>query len=174
MTAPVSDIENPPKPMKDAEKPLAPKWIFKVINPIMTALLRSPLHDLLSKQLMLISYSGSKTGKTYTHPIGYFEWSKDELMAFSTARWWTNVRDGKPVTLRLRGQWVEAIPKPITEREAVINNIEEFIKRLGAKKAQMLPIGLPRDREPTRADLQNIPTTSYMVHFKIISGSIPQ
>jgi len=29
---------------KEVEKPLAPLWMFKLMNPIMTALLRSRLH----------------------------------------------------------------------------------------------------------------------------------
>jgi hypothetical protein len=100
-------------------KPIAPLWIFKIANPIVSALLRSPLHGLLSNMLMLITYRGRKSGKAFTHPIGYFAWDKDELMAFTSARWWLNVLDGKPVTLLLRGQQIEAIPTPIHEREAV-------------------------------------------------------
>lgn len=52
---------------------------------------------------MLITYAGRKTGKPYTFPIGYFVWDKDELMSFSSARWWTNLRDGTPVTLLRKG-----------------------------------------------------------------------
>jgi hypothetical protein len=36
----------------------------------MRALLRSPLHGLLSGMLMLLSYTGRKSGRTYTIPIG--------------------------------------------------------------------------------------------------------
>jgi hypothetical protein len=133
----------------EGAKPLAPLWIFKIANPIVSALLRSPLHGLMSKMLMLIRYKGHKSGKVFTHPIGYFEWDKDKLMAFTSAHWWVNLRDGKPVTLLIRGQQHQAIPTPIHERETVINTLEEFVKRLGAKTAQQLPIGLLRDREPS-------------------------
>ena len=50
-------------------KPLAPMWMFKVMNPIMKGLLRSPLHGLMSGSLMLITYAGRKTGKPYTIPF---------------------------------------------------------------------------------------------------------
>jgi hypothetical protein len=65
----------------EVAKPVAPLWIFKAINPIMKTLLRPPLHRLLSGMLMLFTYSGRKTGKQYTIPIGYFAWDTDELMA---------------------------------------------------------------------------------------------
>lgn len=152
----------------EAAKPVAPLWIFKAISPIMKALLRSPLHRLLSGALMLLTYTGRKTGKQYTIPIGYFAWDTDELMAFSSARWWTNVRDGKPVTLLVKGRQVEAVPTVVHEREAVIKTLEAFIERLGARMARRLMPGLPADREPTQADLHAIPAGRTFIHFKIV------
>ena len=161
---------NPASNGDEVAKPRAPLWIFKIANPLVSALLRSPLHGVMSNVLMLVTYKGRKSGKVFTHPIGYFEWDQDEVMAFtSSARWWVNMLEGKPVTLLLRGQQIEAIPTPIHEREAVVNTLEEFVKRLGAKKAQWLPIGLPADREPTRADFEAAPPGIALVHFKLLS-----
>lgn len=150
------------------EKPLAPKWIFKLMNPIMKALLRSRLHRLVSGTLMLLTYQGRKTGKWHTNPVGYFEWDKDELMAFTSGRWWVNVRDGTPVTLLIKGQRLEAVPTVIHDREAVIQTVEEFIQRLGAKKAGMLMLGLPSDRQPTSDELRGIPPGRTFVRFKVV------
>jgi len=66
---------------------------------------------------------------------------------------WTGIEDG---TLAV-----------IEEHEAVINTLEEFIKRLGPPAARRLPIGLPHDREPTRDDLHNVPQGIVLIHFKI-------
>ena len=49
-------------------QPVAPMWNFKVMKPIMTGLLRSRLHSLISRSLMLITYTGRTTGKQYTFP----------------------------------------------------------------------------------------------------------
>ena len=117
--------------------------------------------------LMLLSYTGRKSGKTYTIPIGYFVWGEGELMAFSTARWWTNLRGGTPVTLLVKGQQLNAVPTVIHEREAVIGTVEDFIKRRGLATARKLPLGLPTDREPTLAELRAIPSNSTFVRFKI-------
>jgi hypothetical protein len=137
-----------PSTGNEAVKP-PPLWLFRTLNPLMRALLRSPLHGMLSGMLMLLSYSGRKSGKRYTIPIGYFVWDTDELMAFTTARWWTNLRDGRPVMLLVKGQRLQAVPTAIHEREAVSAALEEFIKRLGLATARKLPLGLPADREPT-------------------------
>ena len=151
----------------EAAKPIAPLWLFQALNPLMRALLRSPLHGLLSGMLMLLSYKGRKSGTVYTIPIGYFVWDADELMAFTSARWWLNLRDGAPVTLLLRGQRLEAIPTVIHGREAVSGTLEEFIGRLGLVTARKLPVGLPPDRAPTKAELRAIPPNATFVHFKI-------
>ena len=156
-----------PQAGEEPGKPLAPLWIFKVMNPIMKGLLRSPLHRLLSGALMLITYTGRKTGKQYTIPIGYFVWGEGELMSFSSACWWTNLRSKPPVTLLLNGRRVQAVPTVIEKREAVIDTLEEFIKRLGPRAARRLPIGLPRYRESTRDDLRNVPRGIALVHFQL-------
>jgi hypothetical protein len=151
-----------------ASKPPAPRWVFKLMNPIMKALLRSPLHRPVSGLIMLITYTGRKTGRVYTIPIGYFNWDENELMSTSGARWWKNVRDGRAVTLLVRGQRVEAIPTVIEEREAVIQTVEDFIMRVGLADARRIPLGLPTDCEPTREDLRAIPSDRVFIHFEIV------
>ncbi len=138
------------------------------MNPFMKMLLRSPLHGLLSGTLMLMTYTGPKTGKQHTIPIGYFAWDQGELMAYSSGRWWRYVGDGRRVTLLVKGQRLEAVPTVIHEREAVIDTLQEFGKRLGWKTARMLRIGIPTDRQPTLDDLRAIPAGRTFIHFKIV------
>ncbi|MGO8946521.1 MAG: hypothetical protein ACLQUY_02420 [Ktedonobacterales bacterium] len=158
----------PAQPPGASARPLYPLWIFNVMNPVMKGILRSPLHGLMSGSLMLLTYRGHKTGKHYTIPIGYFRWAPDEVMAFSSARWRTNLRGHAPVTLLLNGQQLQAVPSVIEERDAVIDTLEEFLRRLGPAAARRLPIGLPRDRTPTRQDLLSAPPGIALVHFRIV------
>lgn len=44
---------------------------FTLANRLLIALLRSPLHGLASHTLVVLSYQGRKSGKTYTFPTGY-------------------------------------------------------------------------------------------------------
>ena len=150
------------------EKPLAPIWVFKLMNPSMKALLQSPLHPLFSGTLMLITYRGHKSGKAFTHPIGYFEWSPDELLSFSSEHWWVNVQDRSPVTLLVKGHWLQGAPTVLREHAAVVESIKEFIRRLGLKPALRLAVGLPGDREPTSADFDAIPPGRTIIIFKVV------
>ena len=73
-------------------------------NAVIAALLRSPLHALLSGQIMLISVTGRKSGATFTAPVNYIQ-DEDVLWVVSARdrTWWRNARGGCAVSLRLRG-----------------------------------------------------------------------
>jgi hypothetical protein len=43
----------------------------RVINPLVRWLIRSPLHWLASRRLALITYTGRRSGRAYTIPVGY-------------------------------------------------------------------------------------------------------
>lgn len=88
------------------------------LNKTMKFILRSPLHRLVSHSLMLITFTGRKSGKFYTTPIGYSE-HDGEVVAFTHAVWWKNLRGGAPVTLRLRGREFAGIAEPVENKEAV-------------------------------------------------------
>ncbi len=72
------------------------------VNRAMKLVLRSPMHGLVSKTVLLISFHGRKSGKTYTTPVSYSQ-NGDQVVIFTHAAWWKNLRSGAPVTLRLRG-----------------------------------------------------------------------
>ena len=78
-----------------------------------------------------------------------------------------NMGDDRPVTLRIKGHTFQAAPTVIREREAVLETVAELFKRRGPKKASLLPLGLPKDRQPTEAELQGIPIGGTFVRFKM-------
>lgn len=43
----------------------------RVVNPVLRALLRSPIHGLASRYVALISYTGRRSGREYTIPCFY-------------------------------------------------------------------------------------------------------
>lgn len=74
-------------------------------NPILATLLRSPLHAMADRSMMLISVTGRRTGKVYTTPVNYLR-DGDTLMVISTRErsWWRNLRGGAEVRVYLQGQ----------------------------------------------------------------------
>ena len=53
-------------------EPPIPKPVFEyIIDPVLKAVLRSPLHRLVSDSLLFITFIGRKSGTEYTAPVGY-------------------------------------------------------------------------------------------------------
>ena len=77
----------------------------KLYNPIAVAILRSPLHGLMSNSVMLLTYRGRRSGRAFTTPISYVRDGEDLLAVASRDHaWWRNLRGGAPVRVRLRGR----------------------------------------------------------------------
>jgi deazaflavin-dependent oxidoreductase (nitroreductase family) len=70
------------------------------MNTIMSLLLRSPLHSLISSQIMLLSFHGRKTGKLYTTPVGYMR-EGNTITLFTGHQWWRNLQHDAPVTVHI-------------------------------------------------------------------------
>lgn len=85
-----------------------------ILNKTMKFVLRSPLHGVISKYLLLITFTGRKSGKTYSTPVSYAQ-EDGQVTIFTHANWWKNLRGGAPVRLRLRGRDVSGQAEPIAE-----------------------------------------------------------
>jgi len=92
--------------------------IMRVVNVPMRVLLRLPFRTPLSGRLMLLSYAGRKTGKAYQQPVSYVQ-QGDTLLSPGGGKWKWNLRDGRPVRIRLRGRDVLARPELIADPEEI-------------------------------------------------------
>jgi hypothetical protein len=81
--------------------------IMKAVNVPMRAVLRLPFATPVSASLMLVSYTGVKSGKAYLQPVSY---ARDgaTLLTPGGGRWTLNLKNGRKVRLRLRGRDVPA------------------------------------------------------------------
>ena len=81
--------------------------MMHVVNPVVAAILRSRFHHLLSGRLIVLSYSGMRSGRTIAVPVGYKELAPGRLRISvgnpSRKVWWRNLRGGAAVTVTLRG-----------------------------------------------------------------------
>ena len=80
---------------------------LSLLNPVIAALLRSPLHPLLSPGLVLLTVTGRHSGRRYRIPVGYQRDGDDLVVMVSEARhkqWWRNYYEPAPMSLRLRGR----------------------------------------------------------------------
>jgi hypothetical protein len=81
--------------------------MMKIVNVPMRAVLSLPFPTPLSANLMLVSYTGVKSGKPYRQPVSHAP-DGDTLLTPGGGRWTLNLKGGREVTLRLRGRRVRA------------------------------------------------------------------
>lgn len=139
--------------------------LYRLINPPVRALLRSPLHGLMSRNTLLLEFVGRRSGRALATPISYH-------MADQTAhcftnrsfRWWHNLTNGQPVQLTIRGRrWRST---PVVERTDSVLMAERLTAFLRAvpRDAAHAGVRLDSNGEPHADDVQRV--VPNMVYLK--------
>ncbi len=140
-----------------------PRWFNKAISWV----LRTPLHVLVSKDIMLLTVTGRKSGKEYHVPVSY---ARDgELIICSTDRsradWWKNLRGGATVTARLCGEEVTGQATAISEdRQALIKGINTMLTQV-PRDAKHYEVRLDKNEKPLAEDVSR--ATAYRIIIEI-------
>ena len=157
-----STSPTPAVPASGAEQPtqtptprMLPAPLFRVINPVMKWLLRSPFHGRISKDLTLLTFTGRKSGRQFTTPVGYHRLD-GEIVVFTDSGWWRNLTRGAQATLRLQGRDVPVRAQVVKDKDEIVR-VYQRIQRSGdearAKRMRMI-YGLDQARPPTDADVR--------------------
>lgn len=118
----------------ESKGPPLPKWAYAIVNPFMRAVLHSPLHGLLSGALMILSFTGQRSGRRYTIPVGYME-EGGKLYLFSHAPWAKNFVGGAPVTVRLRGQDRCGTARIVEDAAVILRFLQRIVAERGEQMA---------------------------------------
>jgi deazaflavin-dependent oxidoreductase (nitroreductase family) len=98
---------------------------MRMVNVPMRFLLGLPFATPLSRQLMLLSFTGRKTGKAYRQPVSYVP-DGNTLLTPGGGRWKLNLREDQPIRIRLRGRDVLARPEFIGD----VDEVERLLRRM--------------------------------------------
>ena len=92
--------------MPRVSRPQPPPILYRIVNPTLRALLRSPLARFAPDGLALITFTGRRTGRTYTTPVGTHRDGQDRVV-FTDSPWYRNLEGGRSARLRVGGETVE-------------------------------------------------------------------
>lgn len=138
-------------------------------NKLMRALLRSPLHRIASRSVMLISFTGRKSGKTYTTPISY-KLEGDQVTAFTHAKWSRNLADGAPVLLNIKRKvsqgWADVV---FEDKDLIAENLWNFLRTVRSD-ARFYDVSFDDDGEPNWEDVKRAAQSSYMLQVQLNGG----
>jgi len=92
--------------------------MMRRINVPMRAILSLPFATPLSGRLMLVSYTGRRTGRAYRQPVSYVR-DGDTVLTPGGGKWKLSLRSGESVRLHLRGRDVVARPESVRDFDHV-------------------------------------------------------
>ena len=85
------------------------RTVMGAANPAIKGLLGSRFAGPMGKSLMLLRFTGRRSGTVYTTPVGYVREGESVVVVTSpTYTWWKNIRDGADVEVCLDGTWRKA------------------------------------------------------------------
>lgn len=137
--------------------------LYRFINPPMIALLRSPLHAVMSANTMVLQFKGRKSGQQYTTPVSYSA-SDGLLHAFAgkSSVWWKSVAANPVVRLTVRGQTHRYAARVTVDNDtAIIPVFTEFLRAV-PRDAKFAGVNLLEGGIPDPLDIARV--APQMVH----------
>ena len=143
----------------------------KLYNPIVIWLLRSPLHSLMDKHTMLITVTGSKSGKLYTFPVSYIRDGETlQVISQRDRTWWKNLQGGAEVTVFLQGHTLQARGETCTDTEMAAKILLQILQHVPAYQ-RLLHLPLAASGHPEHPeDLTRLAQDHVIVRMREITA----
>lgn len=108
-----------------------PDMFFPVVNRVMRLLLHSPLHRLMSGNVMVLYFRGRRTGQRRWTPVRYLRDGEGGVICLTGREtgWWPNLLGEASVELQLAGRRVaataQALPDDAQRKDAALRRMME-------------------------------------------------
>ena len=139
-------------------------------NPIVTWLLRSPIHPLVSKGTMLVTVTGRKSGLSITTPTNYL---RDEnrlwVISWRDRSWWRNLRGGAAMQVLLAGEDLAGQGLVIEEADRTAKSLSEYIRK-APQMARYFNIKVDKKGQPKTEDCAQAAEKMVMVRIDLVEG----
>ena len=119
----------------------------------MIRLLRSPLHKIASKNTLLITFTGCKSGRRYTTPVNYvLDGNVIFITSLHSRSWRRSLRRGAAISIRLKGQDMETYGDVIEDDENVTRQLIAYLQKV-PQYARYFKVNLDPDGNPNPEDV---------------------
>ncbi|MBV8785591.1 MAG: hypothetical protein JOZ00_02765 [Mycobacterium sp.] len=127
-----------------------PSALMRIVNPLLRFLLRTPLAGAARKQLMVLSFTGRKTGRVFSIPLSAHV-IDGQLYALTGASWKQNFRGGAESQVVYDGKTTVMRGELLRDRETVSDLYLRCAESYGVQRAQrMIGLKYREQRIPTR------------------------
>ena len=136
------------------------------VNRAMKFVLHSPVHSMVSKTVLLITFTGRKSGKSFTTPVSYSQ-TDDQVFIFTHAAWWKNLRSGAPVTLCLQGREVRGLAEPVAEdKQAIAAGLTAHLRKVPSD-ARYYRVTFDNNQNPRADEVMKAVQTVVMIRIQL-------
>jgi len=136
------------------------------VNNAMKFVLQSPVHRMVSKYILLVTFTGRKSGRTYTTPVSYSQFD-DQVYIFTHANWWKNLCGGAPVTLQLQGRELKGWAEPVAEDKDTIATWLAAHLRDVPSDAKYYSVTLDKQGNPKADEVKKAVQTVTMIRVRL-------
>ena len=103
--------------------------MWRIINPLVVLIARSPIHILVSTQILVTQFNGRKSGKQYRVPVSYHK--SENTYTCVTLRsnlWWKNLIGLKTTNVWLKGRLINVhVDLEYQDNELVKSNLRHLV-----------------------------------------------
>lgn len=145
-----------------------------VLNPVIRALLRSPLHRIASRNIGLLCYRGRRSGRSFEIPLSYV---RDEnvvrFLSSHDTRWWLNFRDdAMQVEVEISGARHPGMARLFEgDSDALREGVRQFLTAL-PRDAMVYGIKLDAERKPRESDIESASRHIILVEVDLDSNTV--
>lgn len=118
------------------------------------------------EEIELISFTGRKSGKTYTTPVSYSQ-EDGQVTIFNHAGWWNNLQGEAPVTLRIRGRELQGLAEPVAaDKRAVAVGLTEHLRKVPSD-AKYYGVTFDQHKNPRAQEVEKAAQSTVMIRVQL-------
>ena len=148
-----------------------PHILFFVINPAVSALLRSPLHRIVSSSVLRLSFEARRSKRAIALPLRYAR-IDGEIHCFTTddSRWWRNLKDLRSVEALIAGETITCVATASRVCEGNSLNLLRAFLTAYPSDASYHDVSVTNSI-PSEADLARTPARSIHVRIRELASA---
>lgn len=143
-----------------------PAALLRVVNPILRSLLGTALMGPVRNQLMVLNFSGRKSGRQYSIPVSAHH-IDNNLYALAGAAWKWNFRDGATAQVLYDGKTTTMHGELIGDKPVVADLYHRCAQSYGVNRAQrLMGMKFRNQQMPTLADFTEAVTRNGLIAIR--------
>lgn len=143
--------------------------LYRVLNPVMKTVLRSPLHRMASRTIALLRFRGRASGREFVTPLSYVR--DDQTVWFlsdHSTNWWKNFREGDvPVSIEIARKTVKGTARLWDgDTDEFREHVSRYLCAL-PRDARVYGIRLDQNKAPIEASLAKAAPMLVMIQVEL-------